>query len=51
MVLKDKRGFGGKCYPKDLNAFIEYADSLPGVDPTLLKSVRDTNKKIIEENE
>ena len=39
------RGFGGKCFPKDLNAFIHLAES-KGYSPEILKSVRDYNKKI-----
>jgi len=51
MVLKNNRGFGGKCYPKDLNAFIKYAETLDGVNPTLLKSVKKTNEQIRYNNE
>lgn len=50
MVLKDNRGFGGKCFPKDVNAIIEYAKSI-GVNPQLLESVISTNNRIRKENE
>ena len=46
-VFKDERGFGGKCYPKDLNAIIKKAESL-GYSPELLKEVVASNKRIRE---
>jgi len=39
------RGFGGKCLPKDIIAFISLFDSL-GVDVSLLKTVWEKNLKI-----
>ena len=39
------RGFGGHCFPKDLEALIYFAESL-GFDPTLLKNVLDNNDRI-----
>ncbi len=39
------RGFGGKCFPKDLVAFIGLFEDL-GVDASLLKTVWDKNLKI-----
>ena len=39
------RGFGGKCFPKDLNAFIHLAES-KGYEPEILKAVWSYNKKI-----
>lgn len=36
------RGFGGSCFPKDLNAFIAFAREL-GVDPILLQAAWDRN--------
>lgn len=45
VVFPNKRGFGGKCYPKDTSAIIKAAET-QGYDPTLLKSVVATNKKI-----
>jgi len=46
-VFKNKRGFGGKCYPKDLLAIIG-ATEKKGYNPELLKQVWETNKKIIK---
>lgn|SRR3990167_7103313 len=42
-VFVDKRGFGGKCYPKDLNGIVSYADSI-GVDMSLIKAVLRKNR-------
>ena len=39
-----KLGFGGSCFPKDINALIFLASEL-GVESTLLKSVWDVNLK------
>jgi UDPglucose 6-dehydrogenase len=39
------RGFGGACFPKDTNAFIQYADKL-SVSNTLVESAIKYNKKI-----
>lgn len=41
-VLPDKRGFGGKCLPKDLAAVIRTAEAA-GHDPQLLKQVQVSN--------
>lgn len=41
-VFKDARGFSGKCYPKDLSAFI-YAVEQAGFDPKLLKMIWNLN--------
>jgi len=38
-------GFGGKCFPKDINAFIGYFES-SGVDPIILKSAWERNKTV-----
>lgn len=38
-------GFGGKCFPKDINAFIKYAESL-GIDPKVLKASWEKNLEI-----
>jgi UDPglucose 6-dehydrogenase len=46
-VLPDKRGFGGRCLPKDLSAIIDSAHRL-GVSPQLLEGVRDANAAIRE---
>jgi len=40
-------GFGGHCFPKDLQAMIAIANDL-GVEPTLLQSVWEKNNKIRE---
>jgi len=45
-VFKDKRGFGGKCYPKDVNGMVEHAKK-HGYKPTLLEAVLSTNDAII----
>ena len=37
-------GYGGSCFPKDLNAFITIAGKL-GYDFKILKAVRDTNEE------
>lgn len=38
-------GFGGKCFPKDLNAFVKYATQL-GIDPKILKSSWEKNLEV-----
>ncbi|MBI2597015.1 hypothetical protein HYW41_02565 [Candidatus Daviesbacteria bacterium] len=40
-----QKGFGGKCFPKDVVALIGGAKSL-GVEPKLLETIWDINKKI-----
>ncbi len=47
LVFEDERGYGGKCYPKDISAIIK-ASEAKGYEPTLLKSVIKTNNKIRE---
>jgi UDPglucose 6-dehydrogenase len=39
-----ERGFGGKCFPKDLNAVIAWA--APRTDVTLLRAIADYNEAI-----
>ena len=39
------RGFGGHCFPKDLNALVYVAEKL-GVDPKVLRGVWDKNLEI-----
>ena len=39
------KAFGGKCLPKDLDAFIAFAEGLV-YEPRLLKAVRDINERI-----
>lgn len=41
-----KKGFGGACFPKDLNAIIHFAKNEGNLDLELLKSVRTVNNKI-----
>jgi UDPglucose 6-dehydrogenase len=38
-------GFGGKCFPKDINAMIKKAEEL-GVDPTVMKGAWEKNKQV-----
>ncbi len=45
-----KLGFGGSCFPKDINALIFLASKL-GINPRLLKSVWDTNLKVRPEKD
>jgi len=44
MVFPDKRGFGGKCLPKDVNGIIKHTEK-QGYSADLLKAVLKTNKK------
>lgn len=37
-------GYGGSCFPKDINALIKIAENV-GYEPKILKSVEDVNKK------
>jgi len=43
-----KLGFGGKCFPKDLNAFISLFASI-GVNPEIMKAVWKKNLEVREE--
>ena len=38
-------GFGGKCFPKDLNAMIKKSEEL-GIDPTVMKGAWQKNKEV-----
>ena len=38
-------GFGGKCFPKDINAFMSYCREL-GVDPKMLKAAWNKNLEV-----
>jgi UDPglucose 6-dehydrogenase len=42
------KAFGGKCFPKDLQAFIDFAEQ-HDYDPIFLKAIRDVNSKIKED--
>ncbi len=44
-VFKDKRGFGGKCYPKDVNGIVEQSKRA-GYTPKLLQAVLSVNEEI-----
>lgn len=48
IMHKGYRGFGGKCFPKDINSWITYLDKKK-VDSTLFKAVRDMNRRILKE--
>jgi nucleotide sugar dehydrogenase len=43
-VFKDKRGFGGKCLPKDVNAIV-FAAKLAGYNPEFLEEVLKSNER------
>ncbi|MFA6095470.1 MAG: hypothetical protein WC767_01370 [Candidatus Paceibacterota bacterium] len=45
IVFEDRRGFGGKCLPKDVNAIVK-ASTKAGFTPKLLKSVLSVNEEI-----
>jgi len=47
-VFKDKRGFSGKCLPKDINGIVEFSKKA-GYEPKLLQEVIDSNKRIQED--
>ena len=38
-------GFGGKCFPKDINALIKKAEDL-GIDPCVMKAAWEKNKQV-----
>lgn len=42
MVRKESRGFGGKCFPKDVNAIVKATED-KGYEPNLLKQVLKSN--------
>jgi len=44
-VFKDERGFGGKCFPKDVAALVHKAQEY-GYTPNMLQQVIETNKKL-----
>lgn len=46
LVFPDKPGFGGKCLPKDLRAFIKSAES-KGLDSKFLKAVWNRNLEFV----
>lgn len=48
-VFPDKRGFGGKCYPKDLMGIIAQAEEA-GYSADMLKEVWESNKRMLKRN-
>lgn len=46
IIHKGKRGYWGKCLPKDIKSLIDFADNL-GVDMAIRKSVNDYNDKLL----
>lgn len=44
-VFPENRGFGGKCYPKDINALVRTAED-NGYKPIMLKAMLESNKEI-----
>lgn len=44
LVFEDKRGYGGKCYPKDMSAMV-VASLEEGYTPKLLQQVVESNKE------
>ena len=45
---KGYRGYGGKCLPKDIKAFIRFADK-KGIDLTLHKTVDEINEQLLKD--
>ena len=45
-----KYGFGGSCFPKDIQALIKYGDEI-GVDMRVLKAAWETNLKVRPERD
>lgn len=43
---KGFRGFGGTCFPKDINAWLQYAKE-QGLDARLMATVRDINRDLL----
>lgn len=44
MVFKDSRGFGGKCFPKDVNAMYKWSKK-NGYDAEFIKAILDSNNR------
>ncbi|MEA1929915.1 MAG: hypothetical protein U9M92_03515 [Patescibacteria group bacterium] len=44
-VFPDKRGFGGKCLPKDVNGIIKRLEKA-GYDPKFMQAVLDNNERL-----
>ena len=43
-------GFGGSCFPKDINSLVSYAEKL-GVECNVIKSAIKTNEEVRPEQE
>lgn len=50
MIWHDKRGFGGKCFPKDINAMVKFAEKA-GYDAKLIKQVLASNEEFLKKND
>jgi len=48
-VFKNKRGFSGKCLPKDVNGIVKRSEE-NGYAPELLKSVLKVNEEFVKKN-
>lgn len=49
LVFPESRGYGGKCFPKDIRAII-YDSEKKGYNPQLMKAMDKTNKKFKKMN-
>lgn len=49
-VFADSRGFGGKCYPKDVHALVRATENA-GYSPKLIKQVLASNEEFIAKND
>ncbi len=50
LTVTDERGFGGKCFPKDLNALVGWARA-QGLDARLLEEVWDKNLEVRQDRD
>lgn len=48
-VFRHKRGFGGRCYPKDVSALVKFAEKA-GYEPKLIKQVLASNEEFVKLN-
>jgi UDP-glucose 6-dehydrogenase len=48
-VFKDKRGFGGRCFPKDINALATACEK-NGYNPELIRKAIEVNDKMLKKN-
>nr|MCK4930027.1 hypothetical protein [Nanoarchaeota archaeon] len=48
-VFPDNRGFGGKCFPKDINAMVKFSEKA-GYNPELFKQILKSNKFFVNKN-